>query len=151
MLTGITATMTTREVQTAAQRPTVMPVALSYFRRQDELALHAAKRTRAGLPTPGALLERSWFEMHYEKDWLGWESSFSNVCAMLGWHESDTRRARLDDIDRVWRKSLLDWGRLERDRRMTELLALKIIDNPQWARRHAIQEELPIEEGSICT
>ncbi|HEY1502566.1 MAG TPA: hypothetical protein VGF88_23525 [Acidobacteriaceae bacterium] len=143
--------MTTREVQTAAHRPTVVPVALSYYRRQDELALHAAKRTRNGIPTAGALLERSWFEAHSEVGWMGWESSFSNICKMLNWEEAPTRAARIEDIDRVWRKSLLDWGRLERDRRMSELLDLKIIDNPAWARRHAIQEELSLDETALCT
>ena len=146
MLTGITATMTNREVQSAAPRKRVVHVPLLLFRRLRDQALHEAKKTHEGMPTRAAMLERTWFEQHCEPKWPGWETSFSNCCLMIGLDENEDRREALRQIDRAWQKALTDWGRRRREEILDELRELKATDNPAWAKRHAIQEDLPIPE-----
>jgi len=146
MLTEVTANMRERSIQDTSPLKRVIPVALSFYRRLDETALHCAKRTRDGMPTLGAVLERVWFEVHSEPGFLGWECSFANVCQMLGWNEAETRVQRLAEIDRAWRHALTDYGCKRRNRMIAEILAMEAPNNPLWVRRHFVQEDLPMPE-----
>ena len=146
MLTQVTATMKRREVQNAGPAARTIPIPLLLFRRLLDTALHEAKRTRDGIPTFNAILERAWFEQHVEPGWLGWETSFANCCRMLGEDEEEARRGCLRQINRAWGKALTDWGRKKREEVLAEILELKAADNPAWLKRHAVQEELPLPD-----
>src|ERR1700733_5906677 len=146
MLTEVTANMRERAVQTSAPQRTALPVALSFYTRLGETALHCAKRTREGIPTVAALLDGVWFEVHSEPGFLGYEASFANVCKMLGWDERQKRQERLREIDRAWKHALSDYGRKRRELMIAEVMGLEAPNNPGWVRRHAVQEDLPMPE-----
>lgn len=146
MLTQVTAARTTREIEVAAPHRTVVEVQLLLFRRLKDTAIHEAKKTRDGLPTPTALLERAWIEQYTMPGSPGWETSFANCCKMLQEDENEERSKALDEINRTWRKNLLDWGRRKWQGRLEHIAELKAQENPEWSRRRAVQDELPLEE-----
>lgn len=146
MLTQVTAAVSRREVRTSEPRKRMIHVPLLLFRRLKDNAIHEAKKTYQGLPTKTALLERAWIEQHCEPGWLGWETSFSNCCLMLGEEESIARHAALVLIDKHWHKALVDWGRRRRMEMLEEIHLMKASDNPAWSKHHAVQAELPMDE-----
>lgn len=148
MLTEVTAARRTREIEIAAPRRTEAEVALLLFRRLIATALHEAKRTRDGLPTTAALLERAWFEEHAPVGSQAYLTSFTHCCRMLGLNESEERAQALKEISRQWHKSLVDWGRKKWQEKLEAIETLKAEDNPAWAARRAIQNELPLMELS---
>jgi hypothetical protein len=145
MLTGITAARTTREIVAAAPPRTIVEVQLLLFRRIKDTAIHEAKKTRDGLPTPTALLERAWIEQHSQPGMEGWETSFGNCCRMLREDENEERIKALAEIGRAWRKALGDWGRRRWQEQLEQIERMKAEANPAWARGRAIQNELPLD------
>lgn len=151
MLTEITAQRSTRELKNSTRRPETAEVALLLFRRLIDNCLHEAKKTSAGLPTSTAVLERAWFEHHAPEGSEAYLTSFGNCCRMLGLDEREERARILAEIDRHWRKSLLDWGRKQWQQRLEAVERMKAEENPAWARGRAVQDELPLnDEETAC-
>lgn len=148
MLTEVTAARRTREIEVDAPRRTEAEVALLLFRRLIATALHEAKKTRDGLPTNTALLERAWFEEHTPLESHAYLTSFAHCCHMLALNESEERARALKEISRQWHKALVDWGRKRWQEKLEMIETLKAEDNPAWAARRAIQSELPLTELS---
>lgn len=148
MLTQVTAARRTREIEIDAPQRTEAEVALLLFRRLIATALHEAKKTRDGLPTTAALLERAWFEEHTPVESHGYMTSFAHCCRMLGMDESEERARALKEISRQWHKALVDWGRKKWQEKLEAIETLKAEDNPAWAARRAIQNELPLMDIS---
>lgn len=146
MLTQVTAARTTRSIEVAEPQRRTVEVPLLLFRRLKDQAIYEAKKTREGLPTSEALLERAWIEQPSSPGWQGWETSFENCCRMLREDPAEERGKAMASIDRAWRKALLDWGRKKWQARLEWIAELKAQDNPAWAARRAIQDELPLEK-----
>jgi hypothetical protein len=147
MLTQVTAARTTRELTNSGTRKTPVEVHLLLYRRLKDTAIHDAKRSLNGLPTRIALLERAWVEQYSQPGWPGWETSFQNCCLMLNEDPSEERVKALKEIDRVWRKSLVDWGRKRWQKALEEIETLKAGESPAWCVGRSIQDELPLMEG----
>lgn len=145
MLTQITAARTSRSIETAKTVRRTAEVSLLFFRRLKDQAINEAKRTRDGLPVKNALLERAWIEQYSAPGCVGWETSFANCCKMLGEDAEEERTKAIKDIDRAWRKALVDWGRRCWQQSLAKIEELKAGDNPTLAARRGVQEELPLE------
>jgi hypothetical protein len=146
MLTAVTAARTSRDIEVAAPRRTVVEVQLLLFRRLKDTAIHEAKRTRDGLPTRLALLERAWIEEYSAPGSPNWQTSFANCCKMLDEDAGEERSKALREIERAWRKAVTDWARKRTQQRMEVIAELKAQENPAWSARRALQDELPLED-----
>lgn len=145
MLTQVTAQRSQRTMQTDRPARRVVEVSLLLFRRLKDQAIYEAKRTRDGLPTASALLERAWIEQFSQPGWDGWETSFSNCCRMLGEDVNEERDKAVREINRVWRKALIDWGRRKWQTRLEQIEVMKSGDNPALAAHRGVQQELTFE------
>ena len=145
MLTELTANRTTREITQAEPHKVAVEVHLLLYRRLKDTATHDAKRTLNGLPTRIALIERAWIEAFSQKGFPNWRTSFSYCCQMLGEDPLEERSNALREIERAWRKALVDWGRRRWQKGLEEIEGMEAEENPHWNMRRAIQEELPIE------
>lgn len=150
MLAEVTAQRTTSTVENAQRRPEKAEVALLLFRRLIDNCLHEAKRTRDGEPTSTAILERAWFEHHTPEGSEAYLTSFGHCCRMLGLDEREERARVLAEIDRHWRKALMDWGRKRWQERLETVERMKAEENPAWSRGRAVQDELPLDEGDAA-
>jgi hypothetical protein len=147
VLTQVTAARTTRDIEVAGPRRTIVEVQLLLFRRLKDTAIHEAKKTRDGLPTHIAMLERAWVEEFSAPGMPGWQTSFANCCKMLGEDAHEERTKALDEINRAWRKAVMDWARRKWQGKLEYIAELKAQENPAWSARRAVQDELPLEEG----
>jgi hypothetical protein len=149
MLTGVTAaaTQNTRVIKVDQSARPSAEVALLFFRRLKDQAIYEAKRTRDGLPTKCALLERSWVEQFTQPGWPGWKTSFANCCLMLGEDVNEERAKALKEIDRTWRKALVDWGRRKWQYQLEQIENMVAGDNPALTAHRGVQGELPLDGG----
>jgi hypothetical protein len=147
MLTEVTAASTNRDIVQGDRRKEAVECTLLFYRRMKESGIHEAKRTVNGLPTKMALLDRAWVEEFSQKGWPNWKTSFEHCCLMLREDAAEERAKAVKDIDRAWRKALVDWGRKRALRALEEMAQLQAEQNPEWAKRRAIQEDLPLLEG----
>lgn len=74
---------------------------LKFWRWMISHAVADAKRTRAGIPTPAAILARWWLEEHkpLQNETAEWERSFDCCCSWLGDEPAVERKRLLAEID----------------------------------------------------
>ncbi len=91
------------KVQRQPSAPTLMPIDSSRQRFWRRLVFHAvaeAKRTRCGVPTDSAILERWWIEHQptaADKD--EYERSFNHACEQMGRDPDKMRKKFLEQIE----------------------------------------------------
>ena len=114
MSVRVDASRTNRSLSAAAAGPSRRPqltvdLPLLYYRRQIDSAVAGAKKTRCGLPTCLAILDRWWIVEHRPKqaERDEWERSFECACHFLGLN-AETERARLKtEIDDVLTRAII--------------------------------------------
>ena len=133
-------------VSASARRPQLKAEpALKFWRWLINSAVADAKRTKYGLPTDNAILQRCWIEHKaVETDREDWERSFDAACQWLGVDAAAERKRVLDEIDEALTTACLSHAQSVNYQRRAVVLSCAGV--PTRVGRHFVLNLVSLED-----